>query len=56
MHGFHAVPRRQTPAVVILDSGTRERRTTRFVNLVVRACREWEQGRDEEPVHYRAAS
>jgi hypothetical protein len=56
MHGFRAVPRRQTPAVVTIDSGTRERRRVRFVNLIIRVYREWEHGLDEEPVRYRTAS
>ncbi len=40
--GFHAVPRRETPAVVIVDAGRRAR--VRFHTLVVRAYREWESG------------
>lgn len=56
MHGFHEVPRRPRPAVVTIDSRTRERRTPRFLNLVVRGWREWEDGPAEESLRYREAS
>ncbi|HEX2130916.1 MAG TPA: hypothetical protein VHH15_05095 [Actinophytocola sp.] len=53
MRGFHAVPRRPVPAVVTVHAGSPGRR--RFLNLVVRAYREWDTGRPEEPVRYRVA-
>lgn len=56
MQGFHAVPRQPRPSVVTIDSRTRERRTPRFQNLVVRGGREWEQAPAEEPVRYLRAS
>jgi len=53
MRGFHAVPRRPVPTVVTIDSGAGGRR--RFLNLVVRAYREWDTGRPEEPVRHQVA-
>ncbi|MCT2587978.1 hypothetical protein [Actinophytocola gossypii] len=57
MRGFHAVPRRPVPAVVTVEaeSGGGTRRP-RFLNLVVRAYREWDTGRPAEPVRYLVVS
>ncbi|HEY0450909.1 hypothetical protein [Actinophytocola sp.] len=50
--GFHAVPRRYAPSILTVDGHLPGRRTPRFLTLVIRAYREWEQGRTEEPVRY----
>jgi hypothetical protein len=55
MRGFHAVPRRPVPAVVTMRTDSepgRGSRRPRFLNLVVRAYREWDPGGPVEPVRY----
>ncbi len=50
--GFRAVPRRQVPTVLTVDTGSAGALSPRFLTLVVRAYREWEQPRAEDPARY----
>jgi hypothetical protein len=51
--GFRAVPRRQVPTVVTVDAGSTGALSPRFLTLVVRAYREWEQPRaEDDPARY----
>jgi hypothetical protein len=50
--GFRAVPRRPVPTVVTIDAGAPGAMSPRFLTLVVRAYREWEQPRADDSARY----
>lgn len=50
--GFRAVPRRHSPAILTLDSGTTGGQSPRFLTLLVQCYREWEHPRTDEPTRY----
>jgi len=54
--GPHAVPRRLSPAILTLDSGSTGGRSPRFLTLLVRAFREWDRSRADEPARYTLAT